>query len=617
MSSKQTIKAVGYARRSTDMQERSIPDQKTFVERWAKENSYRIERWYIDDAISGTSTKGRVAFERMIADAEGGGSFSVVLCYDISRFSRGGTNETGFYLHRLHVTGVDAIFCAEGIPEGEEGELLQGVKSWQARQYSVKLSRDSIRGSISHIMDKHCAPGGTAPYGFDKQHCTAAGQVLRTFRWLPDGRKQEFGPDGQLIRVLETGESVKKAKSDIVRFVPSSPDRVAVVKRIFDLCIEGYGYYHIANRLNNEGVPCPNGGYWLSSRISRILSNPVYRGAIAWNRRTMGKINGVARDGTLRPKRGWLSKNNPKVDWFVVEDVHEPIVSPERFEQARNAVRSRRDEGGRAKPVHRSLLSGLIICNNCGHHFLQRHSNSTAGGKRVRYRYYADGGYNRGGKSVCVGSNIPADALDIFVVGKIRDTLRGDSDGATKAVEAFVEAAMMRHQNPSVDDAVATQRDVDALSRRIKSMVAMLADPAFTDLDELKTTLADLTKRRDVMRTRLVQRKAASPAPYTESDLRDWATDRFRRIDKIITGRSATPEARRLVNTFVDRIEIDPQVKRGTIYLPADAMACLEREVSTRGAHGEARGRRKREKTGNKRRGVVCFGRAFFMRGWF
>jgi len=67
------IDAAGYARRSTDMQERSIPDQQAFVERWAKENGYRIVRWYVDDAISGTSAKGRAAFERMLKDAEGGG----------------------------------------------------------------------------------------------------------------------------------------------------------------------------------------------------------------------------------------------------------------------------------------------------------------------------------------------------------------------------------------------------------------------------------------------------------------------------------------------------------------------------------------------------------------
>ena len=70
MSAKKLIPAAGYARRSTDMQERSIPDQKASVERWAAAHGYRILRWYVDDAISGTSAKGRAAFERLLHDAE-------------------------------------------------------------------------------------------------------------------------------------------------------------------------------------------------------------------------------------------------------------------------------------------------------------------------------------------------------------------------------------------------------------------------------------------------------------------------------------------------------------------------------------------------------------------
>jgi Resolvase, N terminal domain len=145
---------------------------------------YEIVRWFIDDAISGTSAKGRNAFEQMIASAESCRDFDTVLCYDISRFSRGGTNETGFYLHRLKMAGVDVVFAADGIPEGDEGELIQGVKSWQARQYSIKLARDTIRGQISNIRERKSAPGGMAPYGYDKQHVTADGTVLRTLRWM-------------------------------------------------------------------------------------------------------------------------------------------------------------------------------------------------------------------------------------------------------------------------------------------------------------------------------------------------------------------------------------------------------------------------------------------------
>lgn len=436
-------------------------------------------------------------------------------------------------------------------------------------------------------MQKKCAPGGKPPYGCDKQHCTAAGQVLRTFRWLPDGRKQEFGPDGALIRVLEPGESVKKAKSDVVRYVPGAPDRVEVVQRMFDWCIDGFGYHYIAARLNEEGVPSVDGAKWNNSQIKRLLENPVYRGAIAWNRRTLGKLNGVAGDGTLRPKRGGGQRNNDEGDWFVVEDAHEPLVSPATFKRARRAVERRRDQSGLAKKVNRSLLSGLITCTNCGHRFLQKHVNSTCAGKRVRYRYYTDGGYNRGGKGVCVLSNIPADALDGFVVGRLRDVLLGRDGDAAKAIDAFVDKVMARWSNGGGDASASVEKELDAVNRRIKQTVAMLADPAFDGLDELKAPLADLKKRRDGLQAQLKRRRPRRAPTMTEKELRGWAGARFEHFADLYDCDAVTAETRRLVHAYVERIDIEPLAKRGTLVLPRDAFACLERELSTSAALGE------------------------------
>ena len=67
---RQNNRAVGYVRRSTDRQEQSISDQKNALEAYAAEHGLRFLRFYVDDAISGTSTLGRRAFRQMIKDAE-------------------------------------------------------------------------------------------------------------------------------------------------------------------------------------------------------------------------------------------------------------------------------------------------------------------------------------------------------------------------------------------------------------------------------------------------------------------------------------------------------------------------------------------------------------------
>ena len=349
------------------MQERSIPDQQAYVEKWAVENGYTITRWYIDDAISGTSTKGRNAFESLIAASENNRDFDSILCYDISRFSRGGTNETGYYLHRLNLAGVDVVFTADGIPEGDEGELIQGVKSWQARQYSVKLARDSIRGQISNLRIRKSAPGGPPPYGYDKQHVTPDGKVLRTLRWLADGTKIEFDPAGNIVRTIASNVYFAKAKGDIVCYTPSTPERVQTIQRMFDLCTQGYGFQAIAQRFNQEGVPTMLGANWNTSNIAQMLRSPVYKGALAYNKRTRGSLFGMDTNGNLRPMKGkrgdFKDKQN---DWIVVEGVHEPLVSAEVFEAAQAGIAKRRDAGGKARSVKRTLLSTLLVCNRCG-----------------------------------------------------------------------------------------------------------------------------------------------------------------------------------------------------------------------------------------------------------
>lgn len=577
------IPAVAYLRRSTDMQERSIPDQRAYVAKWASEHGYRVTAEYVDDAISGTSAKGRTGFERMIADAERGAAFKAVLCYDISRFSRGGTNETGFWLHRLQMAGVDALFCAEGIPEGDEGELLQGVKSWQARQFSVKLSRDTIRGTVSHITEKRCAPGGMPPFGYDKQHRSASGQVLRTFRWMPDGSKHEFGPDGSLLRSLAPGEMVKKAKSDLVLYVPSTPERVALVRRIFRSCADGLGYLAIAARLNDEGIASADGGHWTSGQIGRIVRNDAYRGAVVWNRRTVGRINGVGRDGKLRPKKGRSLGTNPVADWFTVEDAHEPLVDATLFARASRAVAGRRDVRCPVRPERHALLAGLIRCTRCGHGFVQKRVRSKSGNEMRSYRYYTDGGYNRGGKAVCALTNVPADALDAWVLGRVRDVLIADEGSVAAAIGAFVKMAKSPREPVETRD---PSRELAAIDKRIRAMATMLADPSFEGLDEIKTTLADLKRRRDALRTEATRIAEAKHVMIDEGDLRRWAKERFESFARAAQSGVATAALAGVVRAYVDRIEIDPKSRRGVLWLPADAMACLRRETACNsGAH--------------------------------
>jgi DNA invertase Pin-like site-specific DNA recombinase len=132
-----TMKVVGYTRRSTDKQDQSLGDQRRELQRYADEKGFELVRFYEDDAISGTSAKGRDAFQDMIHDAEKDPvhpPFQAVLSWDVRRFSRGDNDEAGYYRFRLRKCGIDVIYITENFQGGDSDDLVLATKQWLARQ---------------------------------------------------------------------------------------------------------------------------------------------------------------------------------------------------------------------------------------------------------------------------------------------------------------------------------------------------------------------------------------------------------------------------------------------------------------------------------------------------
>lgn len=572
MAAKNLVKAVGYARRSTDMQERSIPDQQAFVQRWAEEHGYTILRWFTDDAISGTSTKGREAFERMIHEAENGRDFDAILVYDISRFSRGGSTEMGFFLYRLQQAGVRVIFCAEALPDDDGGELLLGVKSWQARQYSVKLSRDSIRGAVSSVRVKRSAPGGRPPYGYDRQHRTPEGQAVKTIRCLPDGRKEELDPGGKHVRYIPGPESVGKVRSDIIRLVPGNSDHVRAVQRIFRMCGQGYGLRSTALALDGDGIPGPAGGRWNIRQVRLILNSRVYTGCLVYNKTTQGKIHGIAADGRAYAKKGKPCKTNGLDQWIVVEDCHEPLVSRETFEKAQREMASRRGKAGLVRPTKRHLLSGLLKCRRCGLNMWG--TMLTLYPKKVRRPYYVDAGYRAHGPAFCKSTSIQAEPLEQWVLSKVRAVILGDAEGAEAAIDAFVKQVMAKQKKDGGTGGI--DKELALVNRRIKTAATLLAESDLADMEELKQTLVDLKHKREALEAKKTQAAPVKGELADEASLRAWASEKLGQLGEALDGKLPMLETRRLLQAYIDRIEIDPDSCTGTMYLPADATAFFE-----------------------------------------
>ena len=134
--------AVGYLRRSTEQQEQSIPGQRSAIDRYATEHGIQVIRYYIDDAITGTQTKGRKAFQDMMKAAQSlSRDFSFIIVYDIKRFGRVDNDEAGHYRYLLRTNGIEVRYVNEFFTGHSTDDLLRAVKQWQAREESRDLSR--------------------------------------------------------------------------------------------------------------------------------------------------------------------------------------------------------------------------------------------------------------------------------------------------------------------------------------------------------------------------------------------------------------------------------------------------------------------------------------------
>ncbi len=435
--------AIGYVRRSTDRQEQSLSDQQKAIEAYAAQAGFEILDWYADDAISGAGADDRQAFLRMIHDAQQSSCpFQYILVYDVKRFGRLDNDETGHYRYLLRKAGVEVIYVAENFSGDDTDDLLLPVKQWQARQELRDLSKVTIRGLLSKV-DGGWWMGGIPPYGYDLVYFNGSGEFLMIVRYMPDGSKQVLDENGELQRTLRRGDKLRVSKQDRARLVPSDPVRVAVVQEIFRLYVrEGLGFRTVAARLNEKGVPSPRNGqwsrmhseHWAMTSIRDILMNPAYAGDAVWNRRSFAKFYRVSGKAPVAaPKvRQRVIDRNDKEDWLVTRDAHPAIVPRRLFDEAQRLRKQRRGRptqayrGGRGAKSN-YLLSGVIVCDRCGHRWQGYRTNGgkkRKDGSRSINEYYACGGYVMKGNSVCGRDIIRRDVIEGLVIDAIGENIR-------------------------------------------------------------------------------------------------------------------------------------------------------------------------------------------------
>ena len=155
--------AVIYARYSSHNQtEQSIEGQLRVCHEYAQREGFTIVGEYIDRAISG-KTDDRPDFQRMISDSRKR-AFQYVIVYKLDRFARN-RYDSAVYKHKLKQNGVKVVSAMENIGDNPEGIILEAVLEASAEYYSLELAQKIKRGKRESAM-KGQFNGGTPPFGY-------------------------------------------------------------------------------------------------------------------------------------------------------------------------------------------------------------------------------------------------------------------------------------------------------------------------------------------------------------------------------------------------------------------------------------------------------------------
>lgn len=158
-------KAAFYGRFSSNNQrEESAEAQLRASSDFADRNNYEIVAKYIDRAKSGTSSRKRTEFLKIIKDAEKG-LFQVIIVHKLDRFSRD-KYDSAFYKRKLKQCGVKLISVTEQLDDSPESVILESVIEGMAEYYSKNLARETMKGLKENAYQcKHT--GGMPPLGYD------------------------------------------------------------------------------------------------------------------------------------------------------------------------------------------------------------------------------------------------------------------------------------------------------------------------------------------------------------------------------------------------------------------------------------------------------------------
>ena len=493
------LRVTYYARVSSESDEQlnSLSNQIAYYENKIRQVScWTFVPGYIDEGISGISTKKRENFNRMIDDAAQD-MFDLVITKEISRFARN-TLDSIQYTRQLLGFGVGVFFQNDNINTfDDDSELRLSIMS--------SIAQDELRKLSSRVK-------------FGHQQAIKSNGVLgnsRIFGYTNDG--------GKLV---------------------IDENQAKMVRELFELyATDKYSMKQIEVIFWDKGYRNLNGKKIAHSTMSNMIANAKYKGYYVGN-----KVKVV---DMFTKKQKFL----PPEEWVMFKDetgeIVPAIVSEELWDKA-NAVLQRRSEDVKNRQGicnHANLLTGKLFCSSCGTPYYRRESKDKQGNKNSKW--VCSGKINNG-KDAC-------DSFPIYeaeIIPLLFEVFKDTSESAVAMIEEYEALYLSISSSENLNAQIEKQNALLArIEKKKDALFELKTDDAISSA-EYKQRNAKLDaekKEADETLAELEQQRVSSEA-HKEHMAKIHAA--LKAAEQDVANGKVTKE---FIDTYIDKILVTPQ----------------------------------------------------------
>ena len=430
------LRVTYYARVSSESDEQlnSLGNQVSYYDDLIKRNrNWTFVPGYIDEGLSGISTKKRENFNRMIEDAAED-KFDLVITKEISRFARN-TLDSIQYTRQLLNSGVGVFFQNDNINTlDEDSELRLSIMSSIAQDELRKLSSRVKFGHQQAIKDKVVLGNS------------------RIFGYVKDG--------GKLVIDEEQAE---------------------MVRELFDLYATGqYSMKQIETIFWQKGYRNHNDNKIAHTTMSNMIANPKYKGYYVGNK--VRVIDMFSKKQKFLPPEEWVMFKDE------TSEIVPAIVSEELWDRANEVLKRRSDDVKSRQGIcnHQNLLTGKLYCTHCGAAYYRRESKDKDGRKNSKW---VCSGKIKNGADSCPSFPIYEEEIKPLLFEVFQET----EVNVNALIEEYMEMYRSLDEDNQIPKQIAQQKERLELAQKKKSklleynVTGQLSDTDFLSMNKACT----------------------------------------------------------------------------------------------------------------------------------